>query len=392
MRSVLVLWMLGFALQSSAQTVSQNYVPARSAGKIPAILYGLGEDRLGGAKMGYIDTNVLFRVIDSMDNKYRVQLSKYHTAYVEKQYLRFDSLPQEKPFYLTGNIRAEGYEDADSILISIDGKLPYRSYMEINPSRIIVDIFGVQSNTNWITQLQSLKAVKNLYYNQVEDDVLRLTIDLKHAQHWGYSISYVNNRLAIRVKHQPAKTVINNLKIAIDAGHGGTNVGAAGRRTHISEKSLALKFSKALEKYLKQRGVKNIVMTRRDDTTFENRDRISFLQKEDPDLVISFHLNSSGDPDTKGVSTYYKHIGFRPLTVAVLKRMLSLKMEDWGNIGSFNFFLNQPTDFVNCLLEVGFLSNVSEERKLVSSAFQAQVAQKVYLGIVDWLKNVNKPS
>jgi N-acetylmuramoyl-L-alanine amidase len=393
MRSVFSICMLLIMLQSSAQTGSQNYIPARSAGKIPAILYGLGEDRLGGAKMGYVDTNVLFRVIDSVDNKYRVQLSKYHTAYVEKQYLRFDSLPEEKPFYLTGNIRAEGYEDGDSILINIDGKLPYRSYMEINPSRIVVDIFGVQSNTNWITQLQSLKEVKNLYYNQIEDDVLRLTIELKHVQHWGYSISYITDKkLAIRIKRRPAKTVINNLKIAIDAGHGGTNVGAAGRRTHASEKALTLKFSKALEKYLKQKGVKNIVLTRNKDTTFENKDRISFLQEEDPDLVISFHLNSSGNPETKGVSTYYKHIGFRPVSVAVLKRMLSLKLEDWGNTGSFNFFLSQPTDFVNCLLEVAFLSNRSDEKKIVSSAFQAAVAQKVYLGIVDWLKNANKPS
>ncbi len=388
MKRLFIPLILLLSLQSVAQTVAGTYKPARSVGKLPAVLYGLGEDRLGGAKMGYIDTNILFKVIDSADNKYKVQLSKYHTAYLEKQYLRFDSLPQELPFYLTGSIRAKGDKDADSILVAMDAKLPYRSFMEINPSRIMVDIYGVQSNTNWITQLQSLKEVKNIYYNQVEDDVLRLIIELKHTQHWGYTISYLEKKLVIRIKHQPLKTSINNLKIAIDPGHGGTNTGAGGRRTNASEKALTLKFSKALEKYLKQKGVKNVILTRRDDTSFENKDRIVFLKEEDPDLVISFHLNSGSNPATKGTSTYYKHIGFRPVSQTILRRMLQLKLDDYGNVGSFNFFLNQPTDFVNCLLEVAFLSNVSDERKIVKPAFHAAVAQKVYLGIVDWLKGI----
>jgi N-acetylmuramoyl-L-alanine amidase len=97
-----------FLLTVSAGAQTPKYVLARSVGKLPAISYGLGEDRLGGARMGYIDTNVLFRVIDSTKEMYHVQLSKQHTAYIDKAYLRFDSLPQERPFYLTGSMRAKG--------------------------------------------------------------------------------------------------------------------------------------------------------------------------------------------------------------------------------------------------------------------------------------------
>ena len=365
-----------------------HYILTRSTGKLPALLYGLGEDRLGGAKMGYIDTNILLRVIDSTKDMYNVQLSKYHTAYIERASIKADSAQKEKQYYLTNSFSAKGDTAFDYVGISMEEKLPYKSSMEINPSKIVVDIFGVQSNTNWITQLQSLKEVKNVYYNQVEDDVVRVTIELQHRQHWGYSIGYKGKVLVVRIKRQPEKLDIRYLKVAIDAGHGGTNAGTGGIHARYEEKYYTLLFAKALEKYLKSKGVKKIIMTRTTDTTFDNKDRVLFLQEQNPDLLISLHLNSSQNPQVQGVSTYYKHIGFRSLTTAILNRMLELKLSEFGNIGSFNFALSAPTDFPNSLVEIGFMSNEEDEKKILKSQFQEDVAKKVHLGIMDWLKSV----
>lgn len=74
---------------------------------------------------------------------------------------------------------------------------------QINPSKIVVDVFGATSNTNWITQRSSAKEITNVYHEQVEDDVFRVIIELKHQQHWGYSIYYKDKRLVIKVKRQP---------------------------------------------------------------------------------------------------------------------------------------------------------------------------------------------
>lgn len=369
----------------SIPAAPQQYVLGMSKGKLPALVYGLGEDRLGGAKMGYIDSNIVLRVTDSTQAMYKVQLSKYHSAYIEKQFVRFDTVIKTKPFYLTNSFMAKGDSLYDYVGISVDEKLPFKSWMEIDPAKIMIDIYGAQSNTNWITQLRSLKEVKNVYYNQVEDDVVRVTIELQHKQHWGYSIGYKGRALTVRIKRQPAVLNIRKLKIAIDAGHGGTNGGAAGVKTGAEEKKYTLLFAKAFEKYLKQQGVKNIIMTRRTDSTFDTKDRVLFLQEQQPDLLISFHLNSSGNKDIKGVSTYYKHIGFRPLTTAILKNMLALGLDEFGNVGNFNFTLNAPTDFPNSLVEVAFLSNASDEQRIISSKFQNDVAKKVYLGITQWL-------
>ena len=178
---------------------------------------------------------------------------------------------------------------------------------------------------------------------------------------------------------------IQKMRIAIDAGHGGTNMGTEGITSHESEKDLTLLYAKALQKYLKAQGVKDVIMTRMQDTSFGNTDRVLWLQQHQPDILISLHLNSA-DSDTKGSSTYYKHIGFRPLSTAILKKMLAIGMEEYGNTGNFNFLLNQPTDFPSALLEIGFLSNRSEEKKILSPKFQALVAKQVYLGLVDFIK------
>lgn len=369
---------------------SENTIYLRSSGKLPALVFSLGEDRLGAAKMGYIDTNILLRIVDSTKDQYTIQLSKYRTAYIDKSFTKPDSSKVvKKNTYLSNSFIAKGDSLFDYVNINVEEKLPFRTWMELNPSRIMLEIFGVQSNTNWVTQLRSLKEVKNVYYNQTEADVMQVTVELTHPQFWGYSVGYKGKALSIKVKRQPPSLDIRKLKIAIDAGHGGTNAGATGVKLQLAEKEYTLLFAKALQKTLKKVGVKQIIMTRNTDTSFDNKDRILWLQEQNPDFLISLHLNSSVKAEINGVSTYYKHIGYRPLTQAILNRMLELKLTEFGNIGHFNFALNAPTDFPNCLVEIAFLSNEDDEKKIAKPVFHTQVAQKIQLGITDWLKSLS---
>ena len=374
----------------SGQIFSQVPDPAgwwgKSVGKFTQLAYSAGYDRLGSAKMGYIDTGILLNVVDSTTALYEVRLSKNHTAFVQKADILRDSSLHPMASPLSSNWKVKGGKDKfDTLFVKLDEKLPYKSWMEINPSRILIDLYGVRSNTNWITQFTSLKEIKNTYFTQIEDDVEQLTIELRHHQHWGYTIAYNGDILEVLVKRQPSVLQLQKLKIAIDAGHGGTNIGAQGVSSQIAEKNYTLLYAKALEKYLRANGVRNIVMTRRDDTTFGNTDRVLWLQKQQPDLLVSLHFNSSDNSEVRGSSTYYKDIGFRQLSVSLLKEMLSAGMAEYGNVGNFNFLLNQPTDFPSALLEIAFLSNKADEKKILSIKFRNLVARQVYLGLIDFL-------
>ena len=138
------------SIKGVAQNSSSNFLYyGRTTGKLPALSYGMGEDRLGGAKMGYIDSNILLKIVDSVKDMYTVQLSKFHTALIEKSYVKPDSTsPIKKPYHLTGSFISKGDSLFDYVNIYLDEKLPYKSWMEISPSKIMIDLYGVQSNTN----------------------------------------------------------------------------------------------------------------------------------------------------------------------------------------------------------------------------------------------------
>lgn len=362
---------------------------AITKGRLAHLLFGLGDDRLGGAKIGYIDSVVQLKIVGKVDKLYKVKLSKTRTAYIDDDAVDFLPKGTFTPESLTNRWTVYGDSSYDYVQLGLSVKLPYQSFQLIDPSKIVVDVFGATNNTNWITQLETAKEIKNIFYEQLEDDVFRITIELKHAQHWGHSIYYKGNVLTIKIKQQPKNLSLSNLTIAVDAGHGGSNTGAGGP-TGSSEKMLALAVSLKLQKALAAEGAK-VIMTRTTEKFVDNKERILFYRDSTPDLLVSIHLNSTEDPiRVSGTSTFYRYIGFRNLSHDIYKRMLELGLNEMGNNGSFNFMLNSPTEYPNALVETLFLSNPEDEMKILDEGFQQQIADKIVQGIKDFLNDCKK--
>lgn len=359
-------------------------VIGKTTGDAPFLKYGFGEDRLGGARMEYLDTAVLLNITGKVGNDYRVKLAKNLNAYIPQEQVKMLPPGNFPPASLSNSWRVWGDERFDYVTISFAQKLPYRSLQQIAPARIVLDVFGATANTNWITQLENAKEIKNVYYEQLEDDILRVNIELKHAQHWGYHIYYSGSALTVKVKRPPAKPGLAKLTIAVDAGHGGRNSGAQGP-TGVYEKAMTLAVAAQLQKALLAEGAK-VLMTRVNDSYVDNNYRVVSYRDKDPDLLVSIHLNSAADPiRIKGTSTYYKHIGFRPLSQHIYKHLLDLGLNEFGNIGSFNFALNSPTEYPNVLVETLFLSNPEDEMLILDAGFRKKLADKIVLGLKDFV-------
>lgn len=356
-------------------------------GRLAHLLYGIGYDRLGGAKIGYIDSMIPLKIIGKVGGDYKVQLAPYKTAYIPNDVVTLAPKGTFVSTSLTERWQVFGDSAFDYVTVGLTSKLPYQSFQEVDPSKIVVDIFGATNNTNWITQLQSVKEIKNVTYEQVQDGIFRISIFLKHKQHWGHSIYYKGNLLTIKIKQQPASLALKNLTIAVDAGHGGSNTGAGGP-TGVSEKDLTLAISLKLQQALEREGAK-VIMTRTTEKFVDNKERILIYRDNTPDLLISIHLNSSADPiRAGGTSSLYRYIGFRNLSYNINKRMLQLGLKEYGNISSFNFMLNSPTEYPNALVETLFLSNPAEEELVLDPAFQQKMADKIVAGIKDFLVGV----
>ena len=360
---------------------------AITKGRLAHLEYGLGDDRLGGAKIGYIDSQIPLKIIGKVGEHYKILLSPNRTAYIPEDVVTLAPKGTFAGSALTDKWQVFGDSMYDYISVGLTAKLPYQSMQEVEPSKIIVDVFGATNNTNWITQLQSAKEIKNVTYEQLQDGIFRITAFLKHTQHWGHSIYYKGNNLIIRIKQQPKNLSLRNLIIAIDAGHGGSNTGAGGP-TGVSEKELALAVSLKLQEALQNEGSK-VLMTRTTEKFVDNKERILIFRDNEPDLLISVHLNSSADPfRAGGTSSLYRYIGFRGLSAAINKRMLQLGLKEYGNIGSFNFMLNSPTEYPNALVETLFLSNPEEEMLVLDPVFQQKMVDKIVAGIKDFLVEV----
>lgn len=360
---------------------------AVTKGRLAHLEYGLGDDRLGGAKIGYLDSLIPLKIIGKVGNSFKVLLSPNRNAYIPDDVVTLAPKGSFAGYALTDRWQVYGDSVYDYVTVGLTSKLPYQSMQEIDPSKIVVDVFGATNNTNWITQLQNVKEIKNVQYEQVLDGIFRITIFLKHQQHWGHSIYYKGNSLVIRIKQQPKNLSLRNLTIAVDAGHGGSNTGAGGP-TGVAEKDLALAVSLKLQQALQNEGAK-VIMTRTSEKFVDNKERILIYRDNTPDLLISIHLNSANDPfRAGGTSSLYRYIGFRGLSAAIHKRMLQLGLAEYGNIGSFNFMLNSPTEYPNALVETLFLSNPEEEELILDPAFQQKMADKIVAGIKDFLIGV----
>ncbi len=185
-------------------TVMSDTMPdiAVTTGRLAYLEYGLGDDRLGGAKIGYLDSMVQLKIIGKVDRDYKVQLAKNRTAYIPEDLVTLKPKGSFVPSSLTTSWRVSGDSAFDYVSIGLSARLPYQSFQQINPSKLIVDIFGAINNSNWITQLQNAKEVTAVDYEQISDDIFRVYISLKNKQHWGHQVYYRGNNLIIKIKQQ----------------------------------------------------------------------------------------------------------------------------------------------------------------------------------------------
>ncbi len=350
--------------------------------------YGLGTDRLGGTKINSLDAGIKLQVIGRVNDMYKVRLSRNTIAWIPDSYtekLPEGTFPAES---LTGSWSVSTDGNYDYLVVGLSERLPYAITEDVDLHRINVDLFGAACNTNWITQLKGEKEIANVSYKQVEDDVFRVVVDLKNSQIWGYSVSYRGNSLVIKVKHRPESLKLKNLTIAVDAGHGEPWNGAR-TTSGVKEQDLTKDMAEHLKKVLESKGAK-VILTRPGIENTSMADRKAAALNAGADILISIHCNAGGSPFTaKGTSTYYRHLSHRPLSVFMLESILPMDVANFGNVGNFNFSLNQPTEYLTVLVETLFLSSPEDSAKILDKHFRDEMMERTAWGLEKFLASVD---
>ena len=101
MKTILFVLGLFFVASSFAQSDSislrtEKVLTGKTQGQMPYLKYGPGVDRLGGAKMTYLDTAIVLQVVDSLKDDYIVRLSQNHHAFIPKENVKLFQDYREK--------------------------------------------------------------------------------------------------------------------------------------------------------------------------------------------------------------------------------------------------------------------------------------------------------
>ena len=213
--------------------------------------------------------------------------------------------------------------------------------------------------------------------------------------------------------------------VVLDAGHGGKDPGAIGKYG-TKEKDVALDITMRAGRLLEKSGIK-VVYTRDEDVFIPLLDRTKIANDANGKLFVSVHANANKNRKIQGFETYLLRPGKSEDAIEVASRENSvIKFEDipdqYENLAGENLImatmaqstfmkesedlasiiqteldkkLNTPNRGVkqagfyvligasmpNALVEVGFLSNPSEEKMLKQSRHKQNIAEAIYYAI-----------
>ncbi|MDO8536330.1 MAG: N-acetylmuramoyl-L-alanine amidase [Candidatus Omnitrophota bacterium] len=216
--------------------------------------------------------------------------------------------------------------------------------------------------------------------------------------------------------------------IVIDAGHGGKDPGAIGRRMGIKERDLTLSIARKLKRILEDNGIR-VIMTRDSDSFIPLPERARIANSSGADLFVSVHINASRSRSMNGFECYYLSEAtndnaraleaFENATLktdegTVMEHSTSLDKTLWdmkltenrresaqlaGDICSAvdnslvtrnrgvktaRFYVIKFTRIPSVLVEVGYLSNKFEELKLKDENYSDRMADVIAKGILSY--------
>lgn len=185
-----------------------------------------------------------------------------------------------------------------------------------------------------------------------------------------------------QIEKAGSKTSLKYKKIMIDPGHGGNDSGATGIRGTL-EKEITMRTGQAIYNKLRAKGV-HAILTRKDDQYLSLSTRASMAHYHDVDAFISLHYDSIDDHSVRGMTTYYYHDNQKELASAVHRSTIARTGLKDRDIRFGDYHVIRENRHNSVLLELGFISNPTEELILNTEQFQEQVANGVVRGLEDY--------
>ena len=330
-------------------------------------------------------------------------------------------------YSLAESINIYSYEKGNFIrlLLSNNKSFLSNSFILDDPPRLVVDINNIDSFSKSNLNYKFIKKIRASKTNDKARLVFDLKLPIKNFTKTIITGKSNNYTLLIDLNllsdQENFSQNYNKNVIVIDAGHGGPDPGAV--RNNIKEKDLTLSAAKFLEKELLKKNFK-VYLTRNSDKYIKLRNRVKYARNKSADLFISIHADSTLNKQTNGTSIYsLSEKASDKLSQALADRdnksdliagldlddldkdvsdiLIDLSRRETKN-SSINFaelfisylgkqkfnLLRRPhrqagfavlkaPDVPSVLIEMGFISNNSDLKKLTNPEFQKKLMKNI---------------
>jgi N-acetylmuramoyl-L-alanine amidase len=341
---------------------------------------------------------------------------------------------------------------SSTIVIHLQDQVQYEAHRLSDPDRIYFDLLDTTVGPDLNGKIIDVKdgLIGRVRVAQPSENVTRVVLDTKPGSTFAVSLEQNPYRLVIEVRgHEPEppqpkasvpqtpamvpQTKIatpqtkeetpvrahgGKLRIMLDPGHGGWDLGTIGREG-LMEKNLVLEVSQRLGALLESRLGCEVVYTRKDDNYIPLEQRAELANREQADLFVSVHANYSSLTTARGVETYYSSFFSPPEAREIESRengglvthakLTGVQLKDkvgesrklandvqralHGTLSSQNssirdrgvreasFVVLSGTEMPSILAEISFVSSPADEEKLRNAEYRQQIAEALYKGI-----------
>ena len=356
-------------------------------------------------KMIGSNNSVLGTIEYIKEQRYYFSLNDFSSALLKKNFINKDV---QKIVFSLGNVK-----------IKVTGNISF----------IIIDDKPYQLKNNIIYK-------KGIFYAPIDDflDLLNEKTGSSYVMDYS-SLSIQNKFISQEVSTNPVDLYQEKKKwkfdtIIIDPGHGGKDPGAVGYRG-TKEKDIVLDVSKRLARKIERNSKTKVILTREEDIFLRLQDRTKFANANEGDLFISIHTNAAEDRRASGFETFLIGPNKNEAAVRVAARenaalelegfsgkkltnedlikatiaqsAFAAKSEEFASlvqnefrkrvqskdrgVKQAGFYVLMGASMPNVLIELGFISNPNEEKKLNSSSYRDMLATSIYYAVLKYQKS-----
>ncbi len=347
------------------------------------------------------------------------------------------------------DIRLSEKQGYHRLVFDLNRSVQHSVFTLHNPERVVLDLKQADMSQGLLKHIKNNPLINKIRSGVQNGHDLRVVLDLhQKASPRSFLLGpsgSAGHRLVLDLHEKDRVTSSTKTKqkprdvvIAIDAGHGGKDPGATGRKG-TREKVVTLQIAKKLQKVIdKQPGMK-AVLTRKDDRFMRLRERISKARKHGADMMISLHADSFPDSRARGSSIYALSVDgassetarllaenenaadllFGDVSLAVEDKMVKEVLFDLSLTGTIEssldigdevikqiatvnkvhkkkvqqagFAVLKAPNIPSVLLETAFITNPREEKNLTSAAHQDKVAKAISRGVNNYFSRKAPP-